>query len=103
MNNILKIVKIDAYSITPKYLQLINSILLGIQSGQIKKDDILPSINEFSYVLETARSTVERAYNELKRMGLVQSVAGKGFFIVHTQFQRPVKVLLLFNKLSNSH
>ncbi|WP_367868415.1 hypothetical protein [Pedobacter sp. WC2423] len=37
MNNILKIAKIDAYSITPKYLQLINSILQGIQSGQIKK------------------------------------------------------------------
>lgn len=100
MNNILKIARIDAYSITPKYLQLINSILQGIQSGQIKKNDVLPSINEFSYALETARSTVERAYNELKRMGLVQSVAGKGFFIVHTQFQRPVKVLLLFNKLS---
>ncbi|KIO74826.1 transcriptional regulator [Pedobacter lusitanus] len=100
MNNILKIAKIDAYSITPKYLQLINSILQGIQSGQIRKNDVLPSINEFSYALETARSTIERAYNELKRMGLVQSVAGKGFFIVHTQFQRPVKVLLLFNKLS---
>ena len=100
MNNILKIARIDAYSITPKYLQLINSILQGIQSGQIKKNDVLPSINEFSYALETARSTIERAYNELKRMGLVQSVAGKGFFIVHTQFQRPVKVLLLFNKLS---
>jgi DNA-binding transcriptional regulator YhcF (GntR family) len=100
MNNILKIARIDPYSITPKYVQLINSILQGIQSGQIKKNDVLPSINEFSYALETARSTIERAYNELKRMGLVQSVAGKGFFIVHTQFQRPVKVLLLFNKLS---
>ncbi|QNK63369.1 GntR family transcriptional regulator [Pedobacter sp. PAMC26386] len=100
MNKILKIARIDAYSITPKYLQLINSILQGIQSGQIKNNDVLPSINELSYVLETARSTIERAYNELKRMGLVQSVAGKGFFIVHTQFQRPLKVLLLFNKLS---
>ncbi|MGY0037553.1 GntR family transcriptional regulator [Pedobacter sp. NJ-S-72] len=74
MNNILKITRIDAYSITPKYLQLINSILQGIQSGQIKKNDVLPSINEFSYALETARSTIERAYNELKKMGLVQSV-----------------------------
>lgn len=100
MNNILKIARIDDYSITPKYLQLTNSILQGIQSGQIKKDDILPSINEFSYTLETARSTIERAYNELKRMGLVKSVAGKGFFIAHTQFNLPVKVLLLFNKLS---
>lgn len=100
MNNILNIVRIDEYSITPKYQQVINSVLQGIQSGRVKKNDPLPSINESSYVLETARSTIERAYNELKRMGLVTSVAGKGFFIVDTTFQRPIKVLLLFNKLS---
>lgn len=100
MNSILNIVRIDEYSITPKYQQVINSVLQGIQSGQVKKNDPLPSINESSYVLETARSTIERAYNELKRMGLVTSVAGKGFFIVDTTFHRPIKILLLFNKLS---
>jgi hypothetical protein len=40
MKNYLKIVKIDEYSITPKYLQLINSILKGIEDGRIEKDDI---------------------------------------------------------------
>jgi len=93
-------VRIDEYSMTPKYLQLINSILEGMQSGEIKKNDVLPSINELSCTLETARSTIERAYNELKRMGLVTSVAGKGYFIVQTCFNKPAKVLLLFNKLS---
>lgn len=100
MNNIQNIVRIDEFSMTPKYLQLINSILEGIQSGEIKKNDLLPSINELSCTLETARSTIERAYNELKRMGLVTSVAGKGFFIVQTCFNKPAKILLLFNKLS---
>lgn len=33
-------------------------------------------------------------------MGLAKSIAGKGFFTVHTCLHRPVKVLLLFNKLS---
>jgi len=100
MNNIQNIVSIDEYSMTPKYLQLINSILDGIQSGEIKKHDLLPSINELSCTLETARSTIERAYNELKRMGLVTSVAGKGYFIAQTSYIRPTKILLLFNKLS---
>jgi len=100
MNELLKTVRIDDYSITPKYLQLINSIMHGIQSGKIIKNDPLPSINEFSCALDTARSTIERAYNELKRIGLVTSVAGKGFFILSTCFERPVKILLLFNKLS---
>lgn len=100
MRNYLKIVKIDEYSITPKYLQLINSILKGIEDGRIEKDDVLPSINDFSVALDTSRSTIERAYNELKKSGVVNSVAGKGYFIANTQFNQPVKVLLLFNKLS---
>lgn len=100
MNRLQKTYGIDRYSLTPKYLQLTNSILKSIKSGRIKKNDVLPSINEFSCSLETARSTIERAYNELKRRGIVKSVAGKGFFIIHTSSQEPIKILLLFNKLS---
>jgi DNA-binding transcriptional regulator YhcF (GntR family) len=100
MKNYLKIVKIDEHSITPKYLQLLNSILKGIEDGKIEKNDILPSINDFSVALDTSRNTIERAYNELKKIGVVSSVAGKGYFIADTQFDQPIKILLLFNKLS---
>jgi DNA-binding transcriptional regulator YhcF (GntR family) len=101
MKNYLKIVEIDEYSITPKYLQLINSILCGIESGKIEKGDILPSINDFSVGLEASRNTIERAYKELKKMGIIESVAGKGYFIANTQFKQPFKIMLLFNKLSS--
>src|SRR6185312_11844455 len=101
MKNYLKIVEIDEYSITPKYLQLINSILSGIESGAIEKGDILPSINDFSTGLEASRNTIERAYKDLKKMGVIESVPGKGYFISNTQFKQPLKVMLLFNKLSN--
>jgi DNA-binding transcriptional regulator YhcF (GntR family) len=95
-----KIVKIDDYSITPKYKQLVHAILQGIESGDIVKDDLLPSINEFCVALDISRNSVERAYKTLKNAGIVSSVAGKGYFIAQDQFERPVKVLLLFNKLS---
>jgi len=101
MKNYLKIVEIDEYSITPKYLQLVNSILSGIESGKIEKGDILPSINDFSIALEASRNTIERAYKELKKMRIIESVAGKGYFIKNTQFKQPFKVMLLFNKLSS--
>lgn len=100
MKNFVSKFSIDEYAITPKYIQLINSVLAGMQSGEIKKDEILPSINELSLYLETPRNTVERAYKELRKMGLVQSIAGKGYFIISTQFDQPLKVMLLFNKLS---
>ncbi|WPV01967.1 GntR family transcriptional regulator [Mucilaginibacter sp. cycad4] len=101
MKNYLKIVKIDENSITPKYLQLINSILSGVESGKIAEGDILPSVYDFSIALETSRNTIERAYKELKKLNVVKSITGKGYFIANTDFSRPTKVLLLFNKLSS--
>lgn len=100
MKNYLKILSIDEYSITPKYLQLSNAIIRAIESGQIVKDDMLPSINDLSYALDTSRNTIERVYKELKEKGIVSSVPGKGFFISNTDFQKPLKIFLLFNKLS---
>jgi len=101
MKNYLKIIKIDEYSITPKYLQISNSILRGIEDQKIEKDDILPSINDLSIALEASRNTIERAYKELKKYNAIKSIAGKGYFISNTQFNQPVKILLLFNKLSS--
>jgi len=101
MKNYLKIIQIDEHSITPKYLQICNSILRGIEDGSVEKDDILPSINDLSIALEVARNTIERAYKELKKYNVINSVAGKGYFISNVTFDQPVKVLLLFNKLSN--
>jgi hypothetical protein len=40
MKNFLKIVRIDEYSVTPKYLQVVNSILSGIEAGKIEKGDL---------------------------------------------------------------
>jgi hypothetical protein len=71
------------------------------EPGKIVKGDILPSINDFSIALETSRNTIERAYKELKKMGVIASVAGKGYFVTNTQFKQPFKVMLLFNKLSS--
>ena len=101
MKNYLKIVSIDENSITPKYIQIVNSILRAIEAGKIEKDEILPSIYDFSIALETSRNTIERAYKELKKLNIVKSVTGKGYFIAETQFNQPIKVLLLFNKLSS--
>lgn len=101
MKNFLRILKIDEYSITPKYIQIYNSILRGIEDQKIDKEDILPSINDLSIALEVSRNTIERAYRELKKIGVVNSIPGKGYFISNVKFNQPNKILLLFNKLSD--
>lgn len=92
--------QIDEFSATPKYLQLINAVLNAISQGKIGKDEVLPSINELSAELEMGRVTVEKSYKQLKQMGVLGSVPGKGYFIANTNVHLPIRVVLFFNKLS---
>jgi DNA-binding transcriptional regulator YhcF (GntR family) len=91
---------IDYYSATPKYLQLANSVIKAIREGKISKDDLLPSINELSFEFEISRDTAEKGYKHLKQIGILGSVPGKGYFIKSTEINQPLKIFLLFNKLS---
>ncbi len=98
--NIFRYLKIDEQSITPKYLQIANSILHALELNAVSKDYLLPSINDLSYELEISRDTAEKALRYLKALGVIGSVPGKGYFIANTDFKQPIKVFLLFNKLS---
>ena len=98
--NIYSLISFDDYSVTPKYLQLANSILKAIEEGMIDKDYILPSINNLSYELDISRNTAEKAYKHLKMMDIIHSVPGKGYFIYKTDITTPLKIFLIFNKLS---
>lgn len=68
--------------------------------GRLTQGNLLPSINELSFSLEMSRDTAEKGYRNLRKLGVVDSVPGKGYFIVNTDFSRKLKVCLLFNKLS---
>lgn len=98
--NIYRFLKIDEQSITPKYLQIANSVLNAVEINAITKDYLLPSINDLSYELEISRDTAEKALRYLKSLGVIGSVPGKGYFIANTEFKQTIKVFLLFNKLS---
>ena len=99
-DNIFQIIKIDEQSITPKYLQVANAILRAVEQQKLSKDYLLPSINQLSYELEIARDTAEKAYRYLKKLNVIGSVPGKGYFIEQTDFKQSIKVFLIFNKLS---
>lgn len=97
---IIDLIKVDEYSITSKYLQIANSVIREIENGHIHTGDNMPSINELSIELDIARDTVERGYKHLKNIGVIDSVSRRGYYIVNTELRRPLKVFLLFNKLS---
>lgn len=91
---------IDYYSATPKYMQLAHSIIKAVGEERIRKDEVLPSINELSFEFEISRDTAEKAYKYLKKIGVLGSVPGKGYFVQNNNVKQPLKIFLLFNKLS---
>jgi len=99
-SSIWKLIDIDIYSATPKYLQLANSIIKAIGEQKVMANDILPSINELSFEFEISRDTAEKGYKYLKNLGIIGSVPGKGFFIKNVDISQSLKIFLLFNKLS---
>ena len=97
---VLDLIDVDGFSATPKYLQVVHSILKALESGKLQKDDLLPSINELSFSADISRDTVEKAYRHLKNLEVIGSVPGKGYFITDTGFRQTLRIFLLFNKLS---
>lgn len=93
--------EISDSSSTPKYKQIVNSIIEKIEAGKITYGQKLPSINQLSFDYILARDTVEKAYNELKSRGIIESVKGKGYYVKNTSPESKLKVLVLFNKLSS--
>ncbi len=93
-------IEVDEYASTPKYMQLSNAIVLAIEEGKLKFGNLLPSINELSCKLEISRDTAEKGYRYLRKIGSINSVPGKGYYVADLAVQRKLKVFLLFNKLS---
>jgi DNA-binding transcriptional regulator YhcF (GntR family) len=87
----------------PKYIQISESVVHSIKQGTIKKNHLLPTINELSAMLNISRDTAERGYRELKRKGIVESVPGKGYFIANTRHEKPVRVIFFFNAFNESN
>ena len=66
---------------TSKIKSLADGISLSIMHGKLRIGDNLPSINEASSMHKVSRDTVFKAYNELKRRGLIDSNPTKGYFV----------------------
>jgi DNA-binding transcriptional regulator YhcF (GntR family) len=83
-----------------KKKQIIQSVERAIESQIIKKGDKLPSINRVRMQFSLSRDTVLDAYAELKSRGIIQSVVGKGYYLVNEQINTAKRIFLLFDELN---
>jgi len=77
------------------YEQIIFQIKLLIANGELKVGDILPSVRNLAKSLEVSTLSVQRAYTELKKDGIIESVEGKGYFVSESLNKSSLKDALL--------
>lgn len=72
---------VDNNSNTLKFQQLVDTIVASISQNQLKAGDMLPSVNQIMTESQLSRDTVFKAYSELKKRGIVESVPNRGYFV----------------------
>jgi len=65
---------------SPIYRQIILQFSQAFSRGDIKPGERIPSIREISALLKVNTNTIQRAYQEMERTGLINSKRGTGYF-----------------------
>ena len=75
------LINIDVRSSRPIYEQIIDGIKENILKGILMPGDKLPSVREMSSLITTNPNTVSKAYMELERQGVIETIRGKGTYV----------------------
>ncbi len=73
-------VRITTGSGTPIYRQIVEQVRLAVATGALAPGDPVPSVRALAERLTVNFNTVAKAYGELVRDGVLESLQGKGFF-----------------------
>jgi GntR family transcriptional regulator len=74
-------VTIDPHSHLPIYLQIADEIRAAVAAGIYRPGEALPSLRAMAVEIHVNPNTVQRAYDELEREGLIYCQRGKGLFV----------------------
>ena len=66
----------------PIYLQIADSIMDGVLSGEYPAESRLPSVREYAARLEVNANTVMRSYDWLQQQMVIFNKRGIGFFVL---------------------
>ena len=72
---------IDKFSRKPIYEQIVEGIERDIVMGILREREQLPSIRELSSILGVNPNTIQKAFGELDRNGIIVSGQGRGCFV----------------------
>jgi GntR family transcriptional regulator len=78
---------INNTSMVPIYEQIMEQIKAQIISGELKENDILPSVRTMAKELKISALTVKKAYDNLEEDGMTVTVHGKGTYVAASNTQ----------------
>jgi GntR family transcriptional regulator len=86
----------------PIYEQIVRQIKSQILSGDLEEGEPLPSIRKLAHELQISVITTKRAYEELEKEGLIDTVGGKGTFVAsqNQELMREKRMKIVEAKLS---
>ncbi|WP_414470800.1 PLP-dependent aminotransferase family protein [Microvirga sp. M2] len=65
----------------PKYLAIARALRADVQSGRLRSGERLPAQRLLAKVLGVDLTTITRAFNEARRMGLIEANTGRGSYV----------------------
>lgn len=65
----------------PIYLQIVDEIKRAVARGELGPGDRIPSLRELAQQARVNPNTVQRAFQEMERSGLTETLRGQGTFI----------------------
>ena len=72
---------INNSSMQPIYEQILGQIKNCIMRGELKEEEMLPSVRSLAKDLRVSALTVKKAYDTLEQEGFIITVHGKGSFV----------------------
>ena len=78
---------INNSSMVPIYEQIMEQIKAQIISGELKENDILPSVRTMAKELKISALTVKKAYDNLEAEGMTVTVHGNGTYVAESNTQ----------------
>jgi len=89
----LQCITVDLRDRKQLYEQLVDNIRHLILSGEIKPDEKLPSVRSLAKELGINPNTIQKAYNELERQGVILTLPGRGSVVLTETDELRVKQL----------
>ena len=88
----------------PIYEQIVRQVKSQIISGELAEGEALPSIRKLAHELQISVITTKRAYEELEKEGLLDTVGGKGTFVAsqNQEFMREKRMKVVEAKMTEA-